>query len=126
MPPEPMKQLPDPTMRNRWSPAGRHGTTRADDTANARSPSPQVLPACPVAVLAAEARRALSENETGAARLPSRPKRARHAADIANEAIDAKSARLTPELSRPAMRRSGAGRIPADSDLKQGYRAGSA
>ena len=100
MPPEPMKQLPDPTMRSRWSPAERCETGCTEDTANVRSPSPQVLPASPVAGPAAEARRALSENETGAARLPSRPKRARHAADVANEAIDAKSARLTPELSR--------------------------
>ena len=100
MPTEPMKQLPDPTMRNRWSPARRRGTTPADDTANARSPSPQVLPACPVAKPAAEARRALSESETCAARLPSRPKRASYAANVANEAIDVESARLTPELSR--------------------------
>ena len=100
MPPQPMKQLPDPTMRNRWSPAGRHGTTRADDTANARSPSPPVLPACPVAELAAAARRALSEVETSAPRLPSQPKQAMCAADVANEATEAKGARLTPELSR--------------------------
>ena len=105
MPPAPMKQLPDPTMRNRWSPARRRGTTPADDTANARSPSSQVLPACPVAELAAEARRACSENETCAARLPSRPKRARPTADVANEAIEVGSARLTPELSRVAERR---------------------
>ena len=83
-----------------WSPARRCGTIRASDTANARSPSPPVLPACPVAELAAEARRACSENETCAARLPSRPKRARLAADVANEATEVESARLTPELSR--------------------------
>ena len=100
MPPAPMKQLPDPTMRSRWSPARRRGTTRADDTAKARSPSSQVLPACPVAELAAEARRAWSKGETNAARLPRRPKRARPAADVANEATEVKSARLTPELSR--------------------------
>ena len=60
MPPEPMKQLPGPTMRSRWSAARRCGTGRADDTANVRSPSQQVLPACPVAELAAEARPGLS------------------------------------------------------------------
>ena len=105
MPPEPMKQPPDPTMRSRWSPAGRRGTTRADDTANARSQSPQVSPACPVAELAAEARRGLSEDETSVARLPNYPKRARYEADVANEATDAEGARLTPELSRVAERR---------------------
>ena len=83
-----------------WSPAGRCGTARANDPANARSQSPHVLPASPVAELAAEARRALSESETCAARLPNQPKRARYAADVATEATAAKSARLTPELSR--------------------------
>ena len=100
MPPAPMKQLPDPTMRSRWSPAGRRGTTRADDTANARSQSPHVLPACPVAELAAAARRALSEVETSAPRLPSQPKRSASGADALNEATEVDSARLTPELSR--------------------------
>ena len=100
MPPEPMKQLPDPTMRSRWWPARRRGTTRADDTANARSQSPHVLPACPVAGPAAEARRALSQDETRDARSPSQPKQATCAADVANEATEVKSARLTPELSR--------------------------
>ena len=126
MPPEPMKQLPDPTMRSRWSPAGRCGTARADDTANVRSPSPQVLPACPVAELAAEARRALSQDETSDARSPSQPKRAMCAAEVANEATYVDSARLTPELSRPATRRSGAGEAPIDNDFKRGRRAGSA
>ena len=56
--------------------------------------------ASPGAELAAEARRALSENETCAARLPSQPKRARYAAGVANEATAVDSARLTPELSR--------------------------
>ena len=83
-----------------WSPAGRGEMGRADDTANARSPSPQDSSACPVAELAAVARRALSKDETSAARLPSRPKRARYAADVANEATEVGSARLTPELSR--------------------------
>ena len=100
MPPEPMKQLPDPTMRSCWSPARRRETTGVDDTANARSTGPHVLPACSVAELAAEARRALTENETCAARLPSRPTRAIYTANVANEATDAESARLTPELSR--------------------------
>ena len=100
MPPEPMKQLPEPTMRSRWSPARRRGTTRAVDTAKARSPSAQVLPACPVAELAAAARLALSKAETSAARLPSQPKQAMCAADEANEANEVESARLTPELSR--------------------------
>ena len=100
MPPEPMKQLPDPTMRSRWSPARRGGTTRANDTANARRPSPHVLPACPVAGPAAEARRALSQEETSDARSPSRPKQAICAADVADEATEVDSARLTPELSR--------------------------
>ena len=100
MPPEPMKQLPDPTMRSRWWPARRRGTTRADDTANARSPSPHVSPAFTGAELAAEARCALSKDGTSAARLPTQPKRATSAADVANEATEVKSARLTPELSR--------------------------
>ena len=126
MPPEPMKQLPDPTMRSRWSPARRRETTRPDDTANARSPSPHGLPASPVAELAAEARRALSESETSAARVPSQPKRAMCVADVATEAAEAKSARLTPALSRPATRRSGAGEVQVDNDFKQGRRAGSA
>ena len=100
MPPEPMKQLSDPMMRSRWSLARRRGTIRADDTANSRSPSPHVLPSCPVAGPAAEARRALSKDESSAARLPSQQKRARYAADVANEATEVGSARLTPELSR--------------------------
>ena len=83
-----------------WSPARRCGTIRASDTANARSPSPPVLPACPVAELAAAARRALSVVETTAPRLPSQPKRSASGADAMNEATEAKSARLTPELSR--------------------------
>ena len=126
MPPEPMKQLADPTMRSRWSPAGRRGMTRADDTANARSPSPQVLPASPVAELAAEARRALRENETCAARLPSRPKRGRCAADVANEATEVESARLTPELSRPATREPGAEAAAPTGHSVQASIAGSA
>ena len=100
MPPEPMKQLPDPTMRNRWSPARRRGTTPADDTANARSQSPHVSSACPVAGPAAEARLALGEDVTSVAGLPSRQKEAMCVADVATEATEAKRARLTPELSR--------------------------
>ena len=80
-----------------WSPAGRCETARADSTTNARSPGPQVSPAYPVAELAAEARRALSEVETSAARLPSRPKRATYAANVDNEATELESARQTPE-----------------------------
>ena len=83
-----------------WSPAGRCETGRADDAANARSPSPQDLSVDPVAGPAAEARRALSKEETSAPRLPSQPKQATCAADVANEATEVKSARLTPELSR--------------------------
>ena len=58
------------------------------------------MPVCPGAELAAEAQRALSKDESSAARLPSQQKRARYAADVANEATDVDSARLTPELSR--------------------------
>ena len=83
-----------------WSPAGRCETGRADDAANARSPSPPVLPAYPVDELAAEARRALSEAETSAARLPSQSKQAMCAAHVANEATNLEGTRLTPELSR--------------------------
>ena len=126
MPPEPMKQPPDPTMRGRWSPARRRGTTRADDTTNARSPSPHVLPASPAAKLAAEARHALSYDGTSAARLPSRSKPSASTADVANEATEVEGARLTPELSRPATRRSGTEEVPVDNDFEQDRRAGSA
>ena len=47
-------------------------------------------------------------------------------ADVVTEATEANSARLTPELSRPATRRSGAGEVQVDNDFKQGRRAGSA
>ena len=83
-----------------WSPAERCETGCTEDTANVRSPSPQVLPASPVAGPAAEARRALSKDETSAAQLPSPPKRAKYAADVANVVTEVQSARLTPELSR--------------------------
>ena len=59
-----------------------------------------MLPACSVAKPAAEAGQALSEEETSAARLPSQLKQAMCAADAATEATEAKSVRLTPELSR--------------------------
>ena len=96
MPPEPMKQLSDPMMRSRWSLARRRGTIRADDTANARSPNPQVSSVCPVTEPDAEARRALGKDETSAARLPSQPKQAMCVADAATEANKVESARLTP------------------------------
>ena len=58
------------------------------------------MPAYPVDELAAEARRALSEAETSAARLPSQSKQAMCAAHVANEATNLEGTRLTPELSR--------------------------
>ena len=65
---------------------------------------PKSEPARPVRLSiagpAAEAGHALSEEETSAARLPSQPKQAMSAADVANEATEVESARLTPELSR--------------------------
>ena len=100
MPPKPVKQHPSRkcfrSLIARAAP--QNGTGRRHD--ECQKPEPAQLVVDPVAGPAAEARRALSQDETRDARSPSQPKQATCAADVANEATEVKSARLTPELSR--------------------------